>query len=126
MQTIESLLQINAKSGSERTYVMKQIYEVYVADRSGRKKENWKRFCKFCKEKKMGNSVGAQKLFKKSPFFVHESTPRNLAVKLSHIPTNDLYYILSIAKDKLNRHEPVGGFIFGSIKTESRPFEARS
>lgn len=116
METIQSLLKVNKVTGSERNFVMKEIFEIYLKDRVGRKKENWKRYIKFLKEKKLKNSPEAQKLFKKTKSFIKESTARNLAVKLSHIPTKDLYYIKSVAQDKLNRGEPVGSFIFGSIK----------
>lgn len=120
METIQSLLQVNTKKGSERTDVVRQIFEVYQSDRTGRKIENWKRFCLFCREKKIKNTSDTRKAFKKTSLFIRESTPRNLAVKLSHIPTQDLYYILSVSKDRLSRHESVGGFIFGSIK-QNRP-----
>lgn len=101
---------------NERRVLIGEIYEIYLKDRTERRKENWRRYVKWLKEIKMGNSVGSQKLFKKQKQFIKESTPRNMAVKLAHIPTKDLYYMKSVAKDKLNRNESVGGFIFSSIK----------
>lgn len=40
-----------------------------------------------------------------------------LAIKLSHIPTNDLYFMLSEARDYRNRGKgEFGKYIYGSIK----------
>jgi hypothetical protein len=39
---------------------------------------------------------------------------------LSHVPTRDLYYVLSVSKDKANRGESVGAFICSLRKHELR------
>ena len=118
MEHIQDLLNNRIEVGdrNERRVLLREIYGLYLKDRVGRKKDNWKRYCRWLREKKMENLATAQKDFKKTKLFIHESTPRNLAVKLSHIPTKDLYYMKSVAQDKLNRKESVGGFIFSSIK----------
>ncbi len=104
---------------NERQYILKMIYEVYDKDEIGRKKENWKRFIAFLKEKKQKNSPEAQKLFKKSKHYLRKLTPKQLAIMQSHIKTQDLYFQLSIAKDKLARRENVGSYLLGSIKVKT-------
>jgi hypothetical protein len=44
------------------------------------------------------------------------TTIKLLAIKLAHIPTNDLYYMKSICTDSKNRHGSFGKCLFGSIK----------
>lgn len=120
MESIEALLgnRVKVSDANERRVVIREIYEIYVKDGSGRRKENWKRYCKWCRENKWENSVENQKKFRKTKLFINESPARNLAVKMAHVPTKDLYYIKSVAQDKLNRGEPIGGFIFGSLKAK--------
>ena len=40
----------------------------------------------------------------------------------SHIPTNDLYYILSVVKDKSFRNESVGAYIMSLNYVKDRKF----
>lgn len=42
--------------------------------------------------------------------------PRAVAIKVSHIPTKDLYFVLSEGKDYKNRHGSFSKYFFGSIK----------
>lgn len=118
MESISNLIsgRVELSERNERRQVLREIFEIYEKDKVGRRKENWKRYCKWVREKKLENSTANQKLFKKTKMFIHESPARNIAIKLSHIPTKDLYYMKSVAQDKLNRKESVGGFIFSSIK----------
>ena len=39
-----------------------------------------------------------------------------LGIKLAHIATQDLYYILSVGKDYKNRHGSFSKYFFGSLK----------
>lgn len=43
-------------------------------------------------------------------------TPKFLAIKLSHIPTKDLYYLKSICLDSKNRTGSFSKCFFGSLK----------
>lgn len=43
-------------------------------------------------------------------------TGRAVAIKLSHIPTKDLYYLKSICLDSKNRHGSFSKCFFGSLK----------
>jgi len=47
---------------------------------------------------------------------VNKIKPRAVAIKVSHIPTKDLYYILSQGKDYKNRQGSFNKYFFGSIK----------
>ena len=43
-------------------------------------------------------------------------TGRGLAIKVSHIPTKDLYYFMSVCKDYKNRQGSFSKCFFGSLK----------
>ncbi len=117
MQSIQEILQSNNKEkGSERNSVLKEIYDLYFNDRLSRKLENWKRYCNYLRNNKIQNSPVEVIKFQKSKLYIKELPPKTIAIKLSHIPTKDLYYLLSICKDKKNRKESIGAFILGSIK----------
>ena len=45
-------------------------------------------------------------------------SPKLFAIKLSHIPTQDLYYTHSVSKDYKNRKGSYSKFLFGSIKIQ--------
>lgn len=44
---------------------------------------------------------------------------RLLAIRLSHIPTKDLYFLLSQGKDYKARNGSFGKFLWGSIKVKT-------
>jgi hypothetical protein len=48
---------------------------------------------------------------------------RVLAIKVSHIPTQDLYYLLSVCKDYMNRKGSFSRCFFGSLKVERKNFD---
>lgn len=45
---------------------------------------------------------------------------RALAIKLSHIPTSDLYYTKSVGLDYKKRHGSFSKYLFGSIKVHEK------
>jgi hypothetical protein len=47
-------------------------------------------------------------------------TGKALAIKLSHIPTKDLYYTKSVGLDYKKRHGSFSKFLFGSIKVNEK------
>lgn len=47
-------------------------------------------------------------------------TGRALAIKLSHIPTSDLYYAKSVGLDYKKRHGSFSKYLFGSIKVNEK------
>lgn len=44
--------------------------------------------------------------------------PRYIAIKVAHIPTKDLYYLMSICKDGKNRNGSFGKVFFGALKVK--------
>ena len=104
------------KKGAERTDILKQIYSFYDTEKEmiHRKRANWKRYIQYLKDNKKSDSKEEQIKFKKSKFFLRKITDKSMAsFWLSHIPTKDLYYILSVIKDKSFRNESVGAYIGG-------------
>jgi len=106
------------KKTSERAEVISRIYELYLGDRQNRKKENWKRYCAWCRENKLPKGKESENKFRKSKMFIQELPVKVIAIKLSpfkDLPT--LYYIKSVCEDKYNRGENIGAYLLGSIKT---------
>lgn len=103
------------KPPSERADVLSQIYPIY---RESTKIENWKRYIKWLKENRFKNSTDKIAEFKKTPTHLKTRTTKSFAIMLAHIPTKDLYYILSVAKDKSNRKENFSGWLMGEIRVK--------
>jgi len=120
MPSIDQLIkerETNKPKLNERQFVLKEIYELYLKDESHRKVANWKRFCSWCRTNKKGKESLNE--FKKSKQFIKPISAKLLAIRFSHLKVSDLYYMLSVAKDKKNRGENVGGFLLGSIKAQN-------
>jgi hypothetical protein len=47
-----------------------------------------------------------------------KTTIRAIAVLLSHIPTKDLYVVISMAKDYKNRNGSYSKYIYGALKVK--------
>lgn len=116
MQSIEELLKEkeNKKSrfNSERQEVTSQIYELYKLDT---KRQNYKRYLKWLWENKKEKSNKMITEFKGTKYYIEPKKIRSFCFLISHIKTKDLYYLLSIGKDKLNRKENFGGWLHGEI-----------
>jgi hypothetical protein len=97
---------------SERADVLSQIYPFYALST---KKENWKRYVKWLKANKKKHSRDQVLVFKKDKMFLRTRNDKAFAIMLAHIPTRDLYFVLSIAKDKDNRGENFSGWLMGEI-----------
>jgi Mg/Co/Ni transporter MgtE len=110
--------------GSQRNDILRQIYSFYDSDREVflTKKKNWKRYIEFLKENKIKDSKENQERFKKSKKFIKKMSSSTVAYFVSHIPTNDLYYILSVVKDKSFRNESVGAYIMSLNYVKDRKF----
>jgi hypothetical protein len=102
------------EKGSERSSIIKEIYKFYQDDKQNRKKENWKRYCQWCRDNH--KPKGSEQSFKKTKLYIKELPVKVIAIKLSHVPTKDLYYIKSECFDKFSRGENVGSYLLGSIK----------
>ena len=110
--------------GSQRNDILRQIYSFYDSDREVflTKNKNWKRYIEFLKENKLKDTKENQDRFKKSKKFIKKMSPSTVAYFVSHIPTNDLYYILSVVKDKSFRNESVGAYIMSLNYIKDRKF----
>ena len=110
--------------GSQRNDILRQIYSFYDSDREVflTKKKNWKRYIEFLRENKIKDSKENQERFKKSKKFIQKMSPSTVAYFVSHIPTNDLYYVLSVVKDKSFRNESVGAYIMSLNYVKDRKF----
>lgn len=110
--------------GSQRNDILRQIYSFYDSDREVflTKKKNWKRYIEFLRENKIKDSKENQDRFKKSKKFIKKMSSSTVAYFVSHIPTNDLYYVLSVVKDKSFRNESVGAYIMSLNYVKDRKF----
>ena len=110
--------------GSKRNDILRQIYSFYDSDREVflTKKKNWKRYIEFLKENKLKDTKENQDRFKKSKKFIKKMSSSTVAYFVSHIPTNDLYYVLSVVKDKSFRNESVGAYIMSLNYVKDRKF----
>lgn len=98
-----------------RNDILKQIYAFYDTQQEVvlTKRANWKRYIENLKLRKVKDSIEQQRAFKKSKLFIRKMSPSSMAFFLSHIPTQDLWYVLSVSKDKSFRNESVGAYIMG-------------
>ena len=110
--------------GSQRNDILRQIYSFYDSDREVflTKKKNWKRYIEFLRENKIKDSKENKERFKRSKKFIKKMSPSTVAYFVSHIPTNDLYYVLSVVKDKSFRNESVGAYIMSLNYVKDRKF----
>ena len=120
MESIANLIKpynyIRKKRSSERGDVLKELYLLYLGDIGNRKKANWKKYCEWCKINRKGNTKENQQLFKKSKMFIKELSEKSFAIILAPQKLPTLYYMKSVAQDKKNRSENIGGYLLNSIK----------
>lgn len=118
VENIKSFLNIEQKKRiSERAELIKEIYEIYASQTQCdfRKKLNWKRYCEWCKEKNVSDSEENRSKFKRSKGYIKTHTVKAFCYFISPIPTKDLYYIASIARDMKNRKQDFGSYIMGNL-----------
>lgn len=119
MQSIGDILKdfkVEKKKGSERNDLMKQIYAFYDTEQEVvlTKRANWRKYIAHLKENKLKDSKEEQLKFKKSKLFIRKFSDKSMAsFWLSHVKTPDLFYVLSVSKDKSFRNESVGAYIKG-------------
>lgn len=97
---------------SERAEIIDQLYIFY---QTSTKKENWKRYIKWLKQNKFKASPLKIQSFKKTTNHLKTRTIKSFCVMLAHILTGDLYYLLSVAKDKDKRGENFSGWLMGEV-----------
>lgn len=103
---------------TKRNEMMKELHEAYLRDKYNSDKINYVRWLKRNKFAPSTENIARWK--KSSGEFRTPITPKSFASYwLAHIPTSDLYYLISIAKDKANRKESFNRWLFWAIKTNS-------
>lgn len=122
-------------SRSPRNALLKVLYSLYVSQPEETKKENRRRYHEYVRLhhsevcRKIGFSKERYNNFKsefksaKLPAlekFIPIFSEKYFAIKMAHIKGDEgletLSYMISIARDKLNREENVASYILGSIK----------
>lgn len=105
------------KHRSKRAELVQNLFDIYMSDTqiNQRKLANWKRYCTWCRENKIPDTPDAQKKFKKSRFFIKTHNIKSFAYFLSIIPTSDLDYLLSVAKDMNARNQNFSGYLFANL-----------
>lgn len=100
---------------SERAELTKQIDDIHhsVLEHNLRKKENWKRYCAWCKKNKLPDTTENQSKFKKTKECIKEQ--KSLWFLVSHIKTKDLYYIISMMKDSNNRGKSASAWLLSNL-----------
>lgn len=98
----------------KREIILQEIYSYYLADKDKRKKENWKRYCQWCKDNYKSNTPENVKAFKKTKLYIREVSFVSFKWLIKHIPLEDFYVVLSEVKDRSNRGNNVSSWI-GSL-----------
>lgn len=106
---------------SERAQIIKEMYEIYTSpsERIKRKKENWKRYCTWCYENKRKDSTENQQLFKKDKKFIKEQPVKTFLFFLTHIKTQDLYYVKSRMVDCRNRGTSASAWLVSNTRCKN-------
>lgn len=104
----------NVKFRSERNALFFELYGYY--ERSW-KRNTWLNYIKWLKQNKFKSSKDKQVEFKKSKFYYPKDSEKTFcSYRLGFMKTNDLYFLISIAKDKENRGENFNQWLFWAIK----------
>lgn len=88
---------------NERQTLLKELYEVYFLEN---RFENFYRYRKWLGKKPRTKESVEEFKKVKLPIeqkYIKPITQSYFAIKLSHIPTKDLYYLTSIKRDSVNR-----------------------
>ncbi len=119
-------------SRSKRSSLLKDLYQLYISQPDVQKKENLIRYRNYLRvhhptvlRKSTFNRFDFEAFkeeFKKAKLpkdqkcitYVKES---RFWYFFSHIPTDDLPYIISVARDKIHRGECVSKYLLGSVKS---------
>lgn len=97
---------------SERAELLGKLYNIYELDY---KIQTWKEYCKWLKQNKFNNSKIKVEEYRKIAY--PKIQIKNFcSFWLSHIPTEDLYYLISIMNDIKNRKGSPNKWLFWAIK----------
>jgi len=129
METIQDYLQnfkVEKTDRNRRRTLLKEIYSLYTSttQRNKRKKANWLRYCKWCRDNKIPDTKENQEKFKKTKTFIQEYKPGTFAYFMSPIKDiDDLEYIISIGKDMDRRNENFSGYLMANLFNKVKTFK---
>lgn len=108
----------------ERDFPINEMYKLYSSeqDKKTRHYHNVNNYNQWLRSKRIKHSDTNWKIFRRCRLYIGTDDIGKFCIRLAPIKDIDtLFYMLSISKDKFNRKEPIGAFIYGSIKTVSTP-----
>lgn len=100
----------------KREILMREVYQYYLDEKDKRRKENWVRYCKWCKENHFNNTPQNQKSFKKSKKYIKEMSFASICWLLKHIPLEHLPYFISTGKEFAHTGRNFGAWLAGSYE----------
>lgn len=106
------------KFRSERNSIFNELYSYYE---KSYKKNTWQEYLSWLKANKIKHTREHVEMFKKTPTFRKQITVKSFcSFWLGFMKTQDLYYLVSIAKDKENRGENFNKWLFWAIKDQNK------
>lgn len=103
---------------NQRRVMLRELFTLYCSptQRKLRRIVNWKRYILWLKENKIPHTKETVQKFQKVRVgknkFIREISDSSFAFLLAHTKTEGLHYVLSVARDKNNRGEEIGGWLF--------------
>lgn len=111
-------LEIKPKFRSQRNELFNELYKYYE---KSWKQNTWSNYIKWLKQNKFKNTPEKRNEFKKSKMYFKKDTEKSFcSYRLGFMKTDDLYFLISIAKDKDNRGENFNRWLFWAIKPEQK------
>lgn len=99
---------------SERAELFNELYGHYS---KCYRKDTWEAYKKWLQKNKLKHTAENTAKFKKSPDYRKKITIKSFcSFWLGFVATNDLYYLISIAKDKEARGENFNKWLFWALK----------
>lgn len=103
------------RARSQRAELFGELYAHYE---KGYKKDMWMIYGSWLKKNRYKHSKERMAEFQKSKLFRKKIPVKTFcSYWLGHIKTDDIYYLISIAKDKEHRRENFNRWLFWSIKS---------
>lgn len=117
VEKVEEGVKLPSKFKSQRAELFNELYGFYE---KSYKKNMWSAYRMWLGKNKLKHSPERIVQFKKSKDFRKPITVRSFcSYWLGFLETGDLYFLLSVAKDKFNRGENFNKWLFWAIKKES-------
>jgi len=107
-------IEVIPKFKSQRAELLCELYSYYEKDY---KIQAWKSYIQWLKANRMKHTIINLQEYKKVAY--PKITVKSFcSFWVSHIPTNDLYYLISIARDYSNRGQSFNKWLFFALKAQ--------